>query len=279
VSGRVRRLAAPWRLELGGQAQLVAAAVAAAWVASVGLWLASVGLSLTRAGTPGGSGGASASVWWCMPGMGAGGVIAGSASGGAAAAIPAAAGAAAALPMWLLMSLTMALPGELPAVQYVATNTLRRTRSSAVGEFVAVYLLIWLAGGLPAALLIALLHHLPTDALFATALAAAAAYELTPLKRRALGRCHRGAPLSPAGPRRVADVARFGWLNASGCVASCWPAMLAASFAPVAQPLAIGGFTCAMTYERLTRRPRTAQRRIAAGYLAVAAVFVAAALQ
>jgi predicted metal-binding membrane protein len=123
----------------------------------------------------------------------------------------------------------------------------------------------------------AALHGPPADALFAAALAAAAGYELTPLKRRALNRCHRGAPLPPTGVRRVAAVARFGWLNASGCVASCWLAMLAASIAPVVQPLALAGFTFAMTYERLTRRPRTARRRIATSYLAIAAAFVVVA--
>lgn len=99
-----------------------------------------------------------------------------------------------------------------------------------------------------------------------------------PLKRRALNRCHRGAALPPAGARRVAALARFGWLNASGCVASCWPAMLAAWIAPVAQPAALAGFALAMTYERLARRPLTARRRVATGYLAVALAFSVGAL-
>lgn len=258
MSAYAQRLAAPWRLALCHQARLVAVAVAAAWVASMWLWL--VGTA--------GSGQASTSVWWCMPGMSVGG----------SAASPGTIDLGADLPMWLLMSLAMALPGELPAVQYVATNTFRSSRSSAVTEFVTVYLLIWLACGLPAIAVMTALRGLPVDALFATALAAAAGYELTPLKRHALNRCHRGAPLPPTGVRRVTGVARFGWLNASGCVASCWPAMLAAAIVPVVQPLAIAGFTFAMTYERLTRRPRTAQRRIATSYLAIAATFTVIAL-
>lgn len=124
MSARARRLAAPWRLDLGRQARLVGAAVAVAWAASLWVWLAGTG----------GSGQAGASVWWCMPGMGAAGPVVGASTTGLVQQ----------LPMWLLMSLAMALPGELPAVQYVATNSLRRSRSSAVAVFVGVYLLIWL---------------------------------------------------------------------------------------------------------------------------------------
>lgn len=39
----------------------------------------------------------------------------------------------------------------------------------------------------------------------------------------------------------------------------------------------MAGFTFAMTYERLTRRPKTARRRIAARHLAIVALFAAAA--
>jgi predicted metal-binding membrane protein len=169
------------------------------------------------------------------------------------------------------------LPGEIPATQYVATNTFRRSRSSAVAIFVAVYVLLWLSCGLPATLLLGVVRGLPSGVLPAASLLVAACYELTPLKRRAVNRCHRGEALPPTGAGRVAGVARFGWRNASGCIASCWPAMLAASVLPVAQPVAMAGFTLAMTYERLTRRPLTARRRVAAGYLAIAAGFAAVA--
>jgi predicted metal-binding membrane protein len=201
-----------------------------------------------------------------MPGM-----LAGS------AANPGAVDPGAQIPSWLLMSLAMALPAALPAAQYVATNSFRRSRSSAVTVFLAVYLLVWLSSGLPAAFVVPPIRGLPARTLFAIALAVAAGYELTPFKRRALNRCHRGTPLPPTGVRRVGAVARFGWLNASGCVATCWPAMFATSIAPVAQPPAMAGFTLAMTYERLTRSPRTARRRIAASYLAIAVVSTAAA--
>lgn len=115
-------------------------------------------------------------------------------------------------------------------------------------------------------------------ALFPVLLAAAAVYELTAAKRWALNRCHRSRPLPPAGVRGLAAVARFAWVNASGCVASCWPSMLAMLTAPYARPLVMGAVTVAMTYERLTRRPRSGRRRVAASYTAVATLFSVAAV-
>lgn len=254
MSARARRLAEPWRLALSLQVQAVLLIAVVTWVVIIGLWLA----------PSAGSGQTSGSMWWCMPGMSPRAANGGSASVWLTGWIP----------TWLAMTVAMALPGELPAAQYVATNTFRRNRTSAVAIFVAVYVLLWLSCGLPGSLLLAALRGLPGGVV--VALLAAAFWELTPLKRRALNRCHRGEALPPTGARRVAGVARFGWLNASGCIASCSPAMLAACVMPVAQPLAMAGFTAAMTYERLTRRPRTARRRIAASYLAIAAVFVLA---
>lgn len=206
---------------------------------------------------------ANASVWWCMPSM---------RIGHQAPVAP-----DAWLAMWLLMSLAMTLPATLPAAQHVATNTFCHRRTGAVAVFLTVYLCAWLAFGLAAEPLLARLRHAPADALFALALAAAAAYELTSVKRWALNRCHRTSPLPPSGLRGILGVARFGWLSASGCVASCWAAMLAMLLAPVARPLVMGTVTAAMTYQRLTRRPLTGRRRVATGYTALAAVFVLAA--
>jgi predicted metal-binding membrane protein len=240
------------------QVECVAFISLVAWAVVIWLWLAPSSGS-TQTGR---------SMWWCMPGMSPGSTPAGRAPVELTAWIP----------IWLAMTLAMTLPGELPAAQYVATNTFRRSRSSAVVTFVAVYVVFWLSCGLPATLLLGALRGLPSSGPSAAALLAAACYELTPLKRRALNRCHRGEALPPTGAGRVAGVARFGWRNASGCIASCWLAMLAAFLMPAAQPLAMAGFTLVMTYERLTRRPRTARRRVAIGYLAISAALATALL-
>lgn len=240
-------------LSLSRQVGLVAAIGGVAWILVV--WLGFGGNASARE--------TSTSVWWCMPGMNSG-----TATGGFAAL-----DLARTMPSWLLMSLAMMLPGELPATQYVATNTFRGGRSSAVVVFVLAYVFVWMICGIPATLLRATPHALSADTVFAIALLAAGVYELTAVKRLALNRCHRGAPLPPSGIKRIAAVARFSWISSSGCVASCWPAMLAASMTPVMQPLAMAGFTFSMTYGRLTRRPRTARRRVATSYFVAAIAF------
>lgn len=255
--GVARRLAPLSRLRLSAQVRLLAAIAGAAWAASAWLWVSA----------PGGSAGAATSMWWCAPGM-----------VDAAASSHAGTELSGGMAMWLLMTAAMALPGELPAAQYVATNSFARRRSSAVAAFVSVYVAAWLGFGIVVTVLVSQLGGASADALFAIALALSAGYELTPLKRRALARCHRGAALPPEGPGRLAAVSRFGWINASGCIASCGPAMAAALLVPVAQPLAMLALAVAMTYERLTQRPLTARRRISWGYVAVAAGFALAAV-
>lgn len=177
--------------------------------------------------------------------------------------------------MWLLMTAAMALPGELPAAEYVSKNSFPRCRSSGVAMFVSVYMVAWLAVGISVAALASQFAGVAAGGLLAILLALVAGYELTPLKRRALARCHRSVALPPDGLRRLAAVSRFGWINASGCIASCGPAMTAVMLVPVAQPPAMLASCVAMTYERLTPRPLTARRRVAAGYI-VAACFALA---
>jgi predicted metal-binding membrane protein len=260
VTAAVRRLAPLSRLQLSAQVRLLAAVAAVAWIACA--WL-----SLDASG--GSASAASASRWWCMPVM---------ALGGAGSSQTGGSGLLETMSMWLLMTAAMALPGELPAAQYVATNSFARHRSSGVAVFAIVYLAVWTGCGLAITTLVSRVADLPASALFAIALALAAGYELTPLKRRALARCHRGMAFPPDGPRRLAAVSRFGWINASGCIGSCGPAMAAALLVPVAQPLAMIAFSVAMTYQRLTRKPLTARRRVASGYVVVALGFVVAAI-
>ncbi len=248
-------LFAPWCTQVA----LIQAVSALAWLLYLYVWAGSVGHS-PRAGT---------AIWWCAPGMSSAGAVTG-------ASMPVQ--VASDVPMWLLMATAMMLPGVLPAAQHVATNTFRRGRSRAVGVFLGTYLLVWLAFGVAAELLITGLSAAPAGALFSVVLVGAAAYELTTMKRWALNRCHRSRPLPPSGLRGLAGVARFAWVNASGCVVSCWLSMLAMLAASGVRPLAMVGVTVAVTYERLTRRPRSGRQRVAVGYTGVAALFALAAV-
>jgi len=194
-----------------------------------------------------------APVWWCMPGM---------TLSRAGAASPLAT-IAAALPMWSLMAAAMTLPTAMPATQHVAVNSFQRRQWAAVAEFAAVYLGVWLIFGIAGTAALSLLPSASPHTVFAFVLTLAAAYQLTPLKRRALNRCHRSSPLRPSGTRAVTTLARFAWINGSGCVGSCWAAMLVMLVAPTARFGCALGLTAAMTYEKLTRRPRRGSRHVA----------------
>jgi predicted metal-binding membrane protein len=254
ASGRLSQVTALTAVRWRAPAITVQVAVLLAWIGYAAM------LAATRA--PPASAGPSA--WWCMPGMALGGST--SSSGPLAAAL-------AGVPMWSLMAFAMTLPGAVPAAQHVAINSLGRRQWRAVAEFLAVYLGLWLAFGLLAMAALTLLPSVPPARMLAAALLLAAIWELTPLKRLALDRCHRSSPLPPRGLRASAAVTRFAWINGSACIGMCWPAMLAMLLAPTARLGWAAGFTGLATYQKLTRRPRRATRR-AAALLAAAAIGV-----
>jgi predicted metal-binding membrane protein len=175
------------------------------------------------------------------------------------------------------MAFAMMLPTAIPAAQHVAVNSLRHRQWTAVGEYLAVYLGLWLLVGLLAIGALALLPATPSDLMLAGGLALAAAWELTPLKRRALNRCHRSSPLRPRGPQATTTVLRFAWINGSACIGSCGLAMLVMLLASTAQIEWALGLTALMVYTKLTRTPRRAVLRSATA-LALAAAGVTTGL-
>jgi predicted metal-binding membrane protein len=129
---------------------------------------------------------------------------------------------------WQLMTLAMMGPSCLPAARYVAMNTLRPART--VPAFLLGYLLPW--SGLLAALAVGdaiaqgltshdgwLARH-DTVPLAATLLAAAA-WQLTPLKRAYLRGCYAGRVLPASGYRADLGAARFGTRHGLACLGSC----------------------------------------------------------
>jgi predicted metal-binding membrane protein len=198
-------------------------------------------------------------------------------AGGGASSDPLSAGLAG-IPMWAVMTLAMTAPGLIPVTQHVAVNSFKRRQSRAVAEFLTAYLGLWLAFG---SLAIGLLSMLPFSRSYyplSAALALAAIWELTPVKRWALNRCHRSSPLPPHGFRASAGVFRFAWIHGSGCIGSCWMAMGAMLLAPGARLAWALGLTGLTSYEKLTRRPRRAARRAAALLGAAAAGVLLGAL-
>jgi predicted metal-binding membrane protein len=234
--------------------------VAAAWI---GLAAASGELWPGSGGTPALGGGP---LWLCMPGMAGGG------PGGADLGSHAA-GLGTAAPMWALMAVAMMLPAAIPAVRHVAVNSLYWRRRRAVAEFLLVFLGVWIVFGV---LVIGALRTLPaagSGLALALGLALAAAWQLTPLKARALRACHDSSPLPPYGWRASAGVARFGLRNGGACLASCWALMLTMALSGGARLAWMAALTAIVLAEKLTLKPRRTARRVA---LALAALAIGA---
>ena len=129
---------------------------------------------------------------------------------------------------WSFMVLAMMLPLVLGPIRATARRSLWYRRDRAIGGFLVGYLGPWLLIGLFASAPAAALSldgrsYLP--ALAALGFAVAAAWQLTPIRRRALWSCHRTAPLAPHGWRADRDCIRYGWeIGRSGLV-SCWAMM------------------------------------------------------
>ncbi len=245
----------PRRLGLRGRPPAaVGAVIALAALAWVALALDLVPMAMASGG--GAAKAISGPPWICaLPGMhmaagGPGG------SGGAAAQV------LAGMPMWSLMALAMMLPVALPATSHVATNSMRRRRGRAVVEFLVAYLALWLAFGVLALLLLAMLPLDRAAVLLAAVLGLAAAWQLSPAKRWAINRCHRTSPLPPRGWRASLGTARFGFLHGGACVASCWPLMLVMAVAPSARLAWCAGLAGVGVAEKLALKPRRAARRV-----------------
>jgi predicted metal-binding membrane protein len=226
--------------------------IAAAWIALI------LGSTMAQGSSPSPTW-AKGALWVCEIGAhGSGGGHTGGSAGLDGGLILAGA------PMWLLMATAMMVPASMPAVSHVGTKSLFWRRRRATVEFLAVFLALWIAVGA------AVLEPLSAWGLvgstygLAAALALAALWQLTPLKRKAMLACHRSRPLPPRGWRASAGVVDFALHNGSACVASCWAMMLAASLAGPTSLLWMGGMTGVMTAEKVAEKPRAASRRVAA---------------
>jgi predicted metal-binding membrane protein len=159
-----------------------------------------------------------------------------------------------ALAEWGVMAAAMMLPVTLPAVRHVAMNSIRTRRYRAMALYVAVFIAVWIGFGVTVlAVARGLQERTAFDGrlLLAAALAAAAAWQLTPIKRRAVFGCRRTVPLPPVGMRADAACARFAWRQAWRCMISCWALMVVMTLAGHAL-VVMAALTVLMALEELT---------------------------
>ena len=161
---------------------------------------------------------------------------------------------------WLLMSVAMMLPLSVVLVRHVAFRSYAWRRHRAIALFVIGYLVVWAAAG-------AVIIGVGTAArsagvddmyLLAFCIPIAFGWQLTPIKSRALRRCHRTVAMSPLGWRADLDCLRFGSLSGGNCVASCWLVMATLLFGPCGfVPMAlVQALTTFERYELLPGHPR-----------------------
>ena len=157
---------------------------------------------------------------------------------------------------WLLMAAAMMLPLTLLSVRHVAFRTYEWRRNRAIAGFLLGYCARWAVAGVVLAPIAAAARALEVGNSWlipAFGLALAALWQLSPLKARALRRCHRTEALAPTGWRADANCLRFGARVGTNCVLSCWGMMLVPALVPHSVPAMI----CAQaisTYERYELR-------------------------
>jgi len=146
---------------------------------------------------------------------------------------------------WCVMSAAMTLPAVLPAARRVALTGLWRWRYRAVSLFGGAHLAVWAAVGVvavPAGEIVRGASGPFAPAVVVALLLAAAVWELTPAKARALRAGHRVAVVPPSGRAALTGLLREGGRHGARCLRGCWLLMAAPAVAghealPIMLPL------------------------------------------
>src|SRR5215203_4430628 len=128
------------------------------------------------------------------------------------------------------MVIAMMLPLTLTNVRHVALSSLWRRRHRAIAAFLVGYLAVWIVVQSAIVGTWGLLTPLiGWETAAGVAILAAALWEVAPIKRQRLRRCHRTVPLAPRGWRADADCAYYGVTTGFSCVTMCWALMVTAT--------------------------------------------------
>lgn len=164
--------------------------------------------------------------------------------------------------VWLVMVVAMMLPTTVPHLRYLGFNTRTTRRQRTLALFLLGYLAVWTAPGLA----LALAGPAHPWIVVATVLLAGA-WELTPVKRRALRRCCRTWPVGYAGPSADAAAVEYGLRHGVTCLAVSGPAMVVLMLA--GHPWwATVALAAVMAAQKLVSRPERWRTLVAIGWLA-----------
>jgi hypothetical protein len=178
--------------------------------------------------------------------------------------------------MSLAMTLAMMLPLTIDAQRYVALRSFPWRRARALGGWLVGYLVPWIATASIASLtLMIAIGPAARPWVAAAAFLAAAVWQVTPVKGRALRACHRTRPLKPSGLSADASCLLYGARVGGACMASCGPMMFAAMASPW-PTLALAGVFVVVLRERYVWRSPTRATALAlaaaGGFLALQAI-------
>ena len=132
---------------------------------------------------------------------------------------------------WALMIVAMMFPLLVPMVRHVAGHSFAARRERSVGLFVAGYATVWLSAAAASSVALVAaratlqtLHLAPWAGLICCA--AAALWQLSAAKLRAINRCHGTVALRPWAGDADRDAIGFGMLHGRRCVRACLPVMV-----------------------------------------------------
>ncbi len=186
------------------------------------------------------------------------------------------------VPMWAVMMAAMMLPAVAPVASLYA-RTIREPRAARISLFVAGYLVMWIAAGIPTYAVLRLVDRFAGDSdprmrtLAVVALVAAGTYQLTPLKARCLRHCR--SPIAQllhygnvTGPLRELRVSLH---HAGYCLGCCWALMALFVTFGVMNVWAMLGLAAVVLSEKVLRRGETIGRAAGALFLVLAVLVVA----
>jgi predicted metal-binding membrane protein len=158
---------------------------------------------------------------------------------------------------WLVMVAAMMLPGALPAARELALGGRWSRRQRTTALFLGGYVGVWAAFGTVAHVAAWLAGRglgIGSAVVLPGLLAAAALWQLSPWKWRAVRACHLLRPLPPRGVRADAACAGAALRYGRWCVVSCWPVMAAMATASSSLWLMVL-LTVLVTAEKLAAEP------------------------
>jgi hypothetical protein len=126
-----------------------------------------------------------------------------------------------------MMVAAMMFPAQMRSLRCVVARSLRKRQHWNIILVLIGYCVPWLAAGLTTELILDLSLFPHYAALPSVAFVVAAVWQLMPLKRRALIRCHPEPLMAPTGRKGDWDCLKFGMLLAGRCGVSCWALMVA----------------------------------------------------